>query len=85
MTRELADLRQENERLRKACEQLRRSGVVYIHIAHALTRDYTDLFYVNMETDEYIEYHTDDNLGVLTEARRGSDFFEGCKKFWIQQ
>ena len=80
MTRELADLRQENERLRKACEQLRRSGVVYIHIAHALTRDYTDLFYVNMETDEYIEYHTDDERGVLVESRRAADFFESCAR-----
>ena len=56
------------------------SETIYTHIAHALARGYTDLFYVDMDTDEYIEYHTDDNLGVLTEARRGSDFFEGCKR-----
>ena len=48
---------------------------VYTHIAHALARGYTDLYYVNMETDEYIEYHTDDKRGVLNEAKRGTDFF----------
>ncbi|MGX8705865.1 MAG: hypothetical protein ACSW8J_04720, partial [bacterium] len=53
---------------------------IYTHIAHALARGYTDLYYVNMDTDAFIEYHTDDDLGVLTEARRGTDFFEGCER-----
>ena len=33
-----------------------------------------------MVTDEYTEYHTDDENGVLTEARHGTDFFESCKR-----
>ncbi|MBQ3701956.1 MAG: EAL domain-containing protein [Oscillospiraceae bacterium] len=53
---------------------------VYADIAQALARGYTDLYYVNMESDELIEYHTDDKLGVLTEARRGADFFESCER-----
>ena len=53
---------------------------VYVHLAHALARGYTDLYYVNMDTDEFIEFHTDDVSGVLTEARRGADFFEGCER-----
>ena len=52
----------------------------YIHIAHALARAYTDLFYVNMDTEEFIEFHTEDEYGVLNEARRGSDFFGSCKR-----
>ena len=56
------------------------SEKTYTHIAHALARGYTDLFYVNMDTDEFIEYHTDDVSGVLTEARCGTDFFEGCER-----
>ena len=54
--------------------------IVYTHLAHALARGYTDLYYVNMETDDFIEFHTDDESGVLSEARRGSDFFEGCQR-----
>ncbi len=57
-----------------------RQDAVTTHIAHALARGYTDLYHVNMETDAFIEYHTDDVLGVLTEARRGDDFFEGCER-----
>ena len=56
------------------------SGVVYAHLAHALARGYTDLYYVNIDTDEFIEFHTGDARGVLSEARRGSDFFEGCER-----
>ena len=64
------------------------SAVVYSHIAHALARGYTDLYYVNMDTDEFIEFHTDDKSGVLSEARRGNDFFEGCERdarFYVHQ
>jgi len=53
---------------------------VYTHIAHALARGYTDLYYVNMDSGEYIEFHTDDEHGVLNEVRRGTGFFEACKQ-----
>lgn len=56
------------------------SCLIYKHIAQALARGYTDLYYVNMETDELIEYHTDDAYGVLSEVRRSADFFEGCRR-----
>ena len=46
--------------------------------AQALARGYTDLYHVNTDTDEFVEYYTDDNSGELTEVRRGSDFFERC-------
>ena len=53
---------------------------VYTHIAHALARGYTDLYYVNMDTDEYIEYHTDDTHCVLSEAKRGTEFFRDRRR-----
>ena len=53
---------------------------IYRNIAQALARGYTDLYYVNMDTDELIEYYTDDDRGVLTEVRRSQDFFEGCRR-----
>ena len=55
-------------------------AAIYTHIAHALARGCTDLYYVNMESGEFIEYHTDDESGVLNEARRGTEFFERCKR-----
>lgn len=33
-----------------------------------------------MESDEFIAFHTDDERGVLTEARKGDDFFEVAKQ-----
>ena len=56
------------------------SEIIFTHIAQALAREYTDLFYVDIDTDEFIEFQTDSNFGVLMEARRGADFFEGCKR-----
>ncbi len=55
-------------------------GKIYAHIAQALAQGYTDLYCVNMETDEFIEFRTGDDFGVLAEARRGADFFEGCER-----
>ena len=67
-------------RLEAAYEKERSAGTIFAHIALSLARDYTDLFYVNMDTDEYTEYHTDDEGGMLAEARRGPDFFESCTR-----
>ncbi len=52
----------------------------YAHIAQALARGYTDLFHVNMDTEAFVEYRTDDDLGVLCESRRGPDFFASCAR-----
>ena len=67
-------------KLERAYKKASSTATVYTHLAHALARGYTDLFYVNMETDELIEFHTDDEHGVLSEIRRSSDFFEGCER-----
>ena len=75
-------------KLEKAYEKERSIGTVYSHLALSLARGYTDLYYVNMETDEFVEYRTNDDSVVLTEARRGSDFFEGCErdaKIYVQE
>ena len=65
---------------KKKRENAQGAGSVFTHIALSLARGYTDLYYVNVDTDEFIEFHTDDERGVLTEARRGDDFFEGCER-----
>ena len=66
--------------MKKDCEITWDRGTIYTHLAHALARGYTDLYYVNMDTDEFIEYHTDDVSGALKESRKGTDFFELCKR-----
>ena len=56
------------------------ADVVYAHIARTLARGYTDLYYVNMDTDEFIEYHVGDDLGALAAARPGAGFFANCEE-----
>ena len=65
--------------LESAFKKVSSTALIYTHLAHALARGYTDLYYVNTETGEFIEFHTDDEHGVLEEVRRGEYFFERCK------
>ncbi len=75
---EHAALLQENAQLKEDCERAWSTSGIYSHIAYALARDYTDLFYVNMDTGEFIEYYSDNECGMLLESRRATDFFESC-------
>lgn len=75
---EHAALLQENAWLREECERSWSASNIYSHIAYALARAYTDLFYVNMDSGEFIEYRSDDECGMLVESRRATDFFESC-------
>lgn len=72
---DMVRIQRENVSTRAAYEEAKTNSVIYNHLAHALARDYSLLYHVNMETGEFIEYHTDDESGVLSEARRGTDFF----------
>ena len=67
-------------KLINAYKQASSAATIYTHIAHALARGCTDLYYVNIESGEFIAYHTDDARGVLNEERRGSDFFAQCRQ-----
>ncbi len=73
-------MQKENVSTKEAYEKARSAGLVYTRIAQALARGYTDLFYVNLETEEYIEYATGAENGMLNERSRGSDFFEKCRE-----
>ena len=77
---DLVRIQRENVTNLEAYERERESAVIYSHIARTLLHGYTNLFYVNMETGEFIEYRTDDNLSTLSEERRGWHFFEACKR-----
>jgi len=78
--KESADLRRENDELKAACEKEHSSGVINTHIAQSLAHGCTDLFYVNLETEEYIEYHVEKSGGALVEVRRNRQFFDSCKR-----
>jgi diguanylate cyclase (GGDEF)-like protein len=72
-------IRREIATSKEAYEKARRTGIIYSHIAQSLTQGYTDLYYVNLDTEEYIEYIPNGAQNALIEARRGWHFFEECQ------
>ena len=61
-------------------ESARSAAVMYTHIAKTLARDYTDMFYVNLDTEEYVEYLRGETGGSFSEMRRGWHFFSDCRQ-----
>ena len=59
-------------------EKARNNSLIFTHIANALAHGYLNLYYVDINTEEFIEYITN-NDGVLSESRRGWHFFEECQ------
>ena len=54
------------------------TGIIFTHIAQALAHGFEYLFYIDLNTEEFIEYQTDKENGTLIENRRGFHFFEEC-------
>ena len=77
---DLVRIQHEIATTKEAYEKARSAGLIYTHIAQALARGYRELFYINIETGEFIEYRTNKENGSLTEARRGEDFFDTCRR-----
>ncbi|MBR6274542.1 MAG: GGDEF domain-containing protein, partial [Lachnospiraceae bacterium] len=67
-----------NARDKESYEKARSSGVIFTHIAQTLARGYVALYYVDLNTEEFIEFSTDAETGSLVEANRGWHFFEEC-------
>ena len=63
---------------KKDYEKARNTGIVFMHIARALAQGYKNLYYIDFNTEEFIEY-TIDEEGYLVEADRGWHFFEVCQ------
>ncbi len=63
---------------KESYEKALSTGIIYTHIAQALAHGYENLFYVDLNTEEFISYRTDNENGTLIENRRGFHFFEEC-------
>ncbi|MBR4706971.1 MAG: GGDEF domain-containing protein [Pseudobutyrivibrio sp.] len=49
--------------------------LTYNYIARALSEDYVNLFYVDLNTNEYVEYNPDSENRDVSVESRGEDFF----------
>ena len=72
---ELMISKQQSKEAQEAYEQMRSASLTYANIARALALDYSYLYYVDIETNEFLEYHSDTSSDNLVPERKGDDFF----------
>ena len=58
----------------------RGAEVTYARIAKALSADYFNLYYVSLDTDEFIEYTSNNQQDNLVVERHGKNFFSTSRK-----
>ena len=58
----------------------RAQHITYSDIANSLSSDYVYIYCVNLETEDFVEYHSDPNSANLAIERHGKDFFAASKK-----
>ena len=77
---DMVSIQHEHAMTKEAYEQAVSTGLMYSNIAQTLARDYIDMYYINKDTEEYIEYQNGEGDMPLAEIRRGWHFFSDCKK-----
>ena len=76
---DLVSVQHEQAMTKEAYESAVNTGLTYNHIAQTLARDYTEMFCVNTDTEEFTEYRKGEESGALEEVRRGWHFFSDGK------
>lgn len=76
---DLVSIQHEHSMTKEAYEGAVKTGLMYNHIAQTLARDYTEMFYVNKDSEEFTEYRRSEKDGTFAEIRRGWHFFSDCK------
>lgn len=77
-TTDIAQVRREFASTKEEYEKAKVNAVIYSHISQALAYGYDELFYVYLDTEDYINFGVDDK-GQLVEKRRGPKFFDSCQ------
>ena len=77
---DMVRIQHEHAMTKEAYEKAVSSGLLYNNIAVTLARDYIDMYYINTDSEEYIEYKKSEDNSTLSEIRRGWHFFSDCRK-----
>ncbi len=56
-------------------EEERRNSIAYSRIVEALAKDYISIYYIDTETDNFIEFSSSEEYQALNLERAGEDFF----------
>ena len=62
---DMVRIRRENAMTKEAYEKARSTGLIFTHIAQALARGYSDIYYINADSGDYVEYRSDEKDGGL--------------------
>ncbi|MBR1684521.1 MAG: EAL domain-containing protein, partial [Clostridia bacterium] len=65
---------------RRESEAMQQNSVMYARIAQALSQDYFSIYYVNIYSNDFIEYATEGENHEIVMKRTGGDFFDDCKR-----
>lgn len=65
---------------KESYEKAKSTGIIFTHIAQTLAHGYMNLYYIDLDSEEYIEYDTRAEDGSLYESKRGWHFFEECQE-----
>ena len=59
-------------------QKVHRDSLTYARIAQALAGEYFSIYYVNLDTNTFIEFSSTDKYKELQTENNGIDFFESC-------
>ncbi len=76
---DLVSVQREHALTKEAYENAVDTGLLFNHIAQTLAKDYTEMFYINTDTEEFTEYRGGEDGTALSVVRSGWHFFSDCK------
>ena len=77
---EVMQVKKENEEAKAAYQEALNTSTIYENIVEALSGDFFNLFYVDVETGDYIEYGSRTREGQRETEKHGRDFFTEYRK-----
>ena len=77
---EMQQAKRESERYLAAYQEALTSSTIYESIVDSLASDYFNLFYVDLETDDYVEYGSRTEASERMYETKGTDFFALSQK-----
>ncbi|MDO4806975.1 MAG: diguanylate cyclase [Coriobacteriales bacterium] len=81
---DLMEAKQEAIEAQRAFKEARDASVTYYGIARALSADYSNIFYVDLSTDQYTEYRHDSSSESWSPELQGEDFFKKSREDAMQ-
>ena len=76
---EMVSAKKENELTKAAYQEAVSASTIYESIVGMLSKDYFDIYYVDINTNEFVEYGAKTEAGHHAVSDRGDDFFASIK------